>query len=536
MGIFRKQKKIIDANDSSLVMYSLGGDRHAFCQIVIRYQNLLCSLAYSSVGDIKHSEDIAQEVFVEAWKKLDSLHDSEKLKAWLCGILRFKISRYRRQEDRQLTKNAEELDEHTFAESDNSGMEQTAIENQQHVLLWKVLDEIDVIYREPLILFYRQQQSIERVASELDLTQDTVKQRLSRGRKLLKNAMSSFVEEGLKGSMPGVAFTTVVMAALSGISPPAKAAVLGASAAKTSYLFKLTAILTFLAACSGLISSFFGLRSSLDQSRTKRERRLAIKSVTLFMSFAGIYITGMLVLKQLALNYNENSVFFTLASQLLVFVFVVSYFLLVSRIFTAMRNLRAQERIFEPQAFTRAVDQQNSKKREYISQFSLLGVPLVHIQFGGLEVNDKPAYGWIAGGSYARALIFAWGGIAIAPISVGIISVGVISIGAVGIGIFSTGTVAIGIIAFGASAIAYKAYASLSSLGWESAFSNGFSVANEAAIGTFAYADQVNNERAAELMNLTMLNQTYQWILAAIALLVIVPSIWHSNKVRQRMR
>ncbi len=541
MSIFKKRPTILGSNDSSLVMYSLGGDRDAFCQIVTRYQNLLCSLAYSSIGDIKHSEDIAQEVFVEAWKKLDSLHEPEKLKAWLCGILRFKVSRHRRKEAKQPIKSAEDIDEYKLAESENSvlqssELEQAAIQQQQHALLWKVLDKIDITYREPLILFYREQQSIERVATELDLTKETVKQRLSRGRKLLKSAMSSLVEDGLKNSKPSVAFTALVMTTISSIAPPAKAAVLGVGAAKTSSIFKFAAIITFIASLSGLISSYFGLKTGLVQSRTKRERRLTIKVVTLFMSFAGIYVAGMLVLKQLAMNNLEHVGTYALVSQLLVLAFIISYFMLVSRMFTAVRNLRAQERIFEPQAFLSEADQKDSKQREYKSQFTIFGIPLVHIQFGMQEVTDKPAYGWIAGGSYARGLLFAWGGVAIAPISVGIISVGVITIGAVGFGILSAGTIAIGFLAFGSSAIAYKAYAAFSSLGWESAFSNGFSIAYEAAIGPFAYAEQINNEQAAEIINLMLLDQTYQWVLAAIAVFVIVPSIWHSKKVKQRMQ
>ena len=76
----------------------------------------------------------------------------------------------------------------------------------------------------------------------------------------------------------------------------------------------------------------------------------------------------------------------------------------------------------------------------------------------------------------------------------------------------------------------------ISSLGWESAFSNGFSIAKAAAIGPFAYADEINNEQAAEIINLLLLEQGYQWVLAAIALFVIVPSIWHASKVKQRMR
>lgn len=535
MSFFKKRTPAIDENDSSLVMYALGGDRDAFCQIVTRYQNLLCSLAYSALGDIKHSEDMAQEAFVEAWKKLDTLQDPAKLKAWICGILRFKISHYRRKEDNQPVKGAKELDEQTPDESQSTQIEQAAIEQQQHDLLWKVLNELDTTYREPMVLFYREQQSVERVAAELDLTPDTVKQRLSRGRKLLKSAMSIFVEDGLKNSKPGAAFTAVVMTAISGIAPPVKAAALGAGAAKTGSFFKLATILTVLASCSGLISSFFGLRSSLDQARTKRERHLVIKIATLFMSFAAIYVVGMLVLKQLALGNSDSAVTYAVVSQLLVLAFIVSYLVLVSRMFAAMRSLRAHERIFEPEAFMRQADQENAKQREYKSKFSLFGIPLIHMQFGMAEASDKPSFGWIAGGNQAYGLLFAWGGVAIAPISVGIVSVGVITVGGVGFGIFGIGAVAVGFIAFGASAIGYKAYASLSSLGWESAFSNGFSIAKDAAIGNIASATHVNNEQAAEIINLTMLAQKEHWILAAIAILVLVPSIWHSNKVRQRM-
>jgi hypothetical protein len=126
--------------------------------------------------------------------------------------------------------------------------------------------------------------------------------------------------------------------------------------------------------------------------------------------------------------------------------------------------------------------------------------------------------------------------VAIAPVSVGIISYGIFTIGAVGIGIFSASAVAVGIVGFGSAAIGYKAYSSLSSLGWESAFSNGFSIAKDAAIGPIAFAQEVNNEAAAQLSNLTTLGNVYQWVLATIAILVIIPSIWHSTKVRKRMK
>ena len=58
------------SNDTALVVASLSGDRDAFGQIAMRYQSLVCSLAYSATGYLSHGEDLAQETFVTAWKTL----------------------------------------------------------------------------------------------------------------------------------------------------------------------------------------------------------------------------------------------------------------------------------------------------------------------------------------------------------------------------------------------------------------------------------------------------------------------------------
>jgi RNA polymerase sigma factor (sigma-70 family) len=535
--MFRKRLTLNGADDATLVMHALGGNRDAFCEIVTRYQNLLCSLAYSSVDDIKQSEDIAQETFIDAWTTLDTLRDPQKLKAWLCGILRFKVSHHRRKEQKHESVGHSALDD-TMEQHNNatSNLDEQAISHQQQALMWKVLEEMESTYREPLVLFYREQQSVERVAQELDLTVDTTKQRLSRGRKMLKAAMSSFVEESLKSTKPGVAFTAAVISAIGSVSPPAKAAAYGASAAKASSFFTFSAFIALLASASGLISAFFGLQAALAQTRTANERNLVVKTVVVFMSWAIVFVVGQIAFKYTAQAIPEQALLFTVLSQLLVFAFVFAYLRLVSQMVNAMKTLRVHERLFNPDAFRDSASQKGAKQREVISRIRIFGVPLFHFQFGMPEHNYKPAYGWVAGGTYAYGLLFAWGGVAIAPISVGIVSVGAITVGAVGIGALSLGTVAIGIIGFGASAVAYNAYASLSSLGWQSAFSQGFSVAKEAAIGPFAYAEHINNEAAAGIAQLRLFDANYPWLLALIALLVIVPAAWHSHTVRKRMK
>ena len=56
-----KAMEMTETSDANLVAESLTGNRDAFGQIVARYQNLVCSLAYSATGSLNQSEDLAQE-------------------------------------------------------------------------------------------------------------------------------------------------------------------------------------------------------------------------------------------------------------------------------------------------------------------------------------------------------------------------------------------------------------------------------------------------------------------------------------------
>lgn len=520
--------------DAALVAASSGGDREAFGQIVIRYQRLLCSLAYSSLGNLSESEDVAQEAFVEAWKKLASLREPEKLKAWLCGILRHKVSRFRRTESRQPILGADELLEADGVPSNVESIEDVAMKDQEQALLWQALESVPETYRETMILYYREEKSITHVASQLDLSEDAVKQRLSRGRKLLQEKMMTFVEGALSRSAPGQVFTASVVAAIATLAPSAKAAAAGATAAKVGSTFKWATLITFLASASGLISSFFALRATLDQSRTKRERRAAIRTTANFFVVVILFVGGMLGARYAALSSIGSSLAWAVAAQLLVVAFIVAFTLLTARALKQSGALRAAERIREPEMFQSPEDQPNAKSREYKSRLTFLGVPLMHVKLATPEAEERPAIGWIAAGEVAYGLLFAWGGFAVAPISVGIISGGLITVGAVGFGLISIGTVGVGLLAMGASAIGYKAYGSLSALGWESAFSVGFSTAKEAAVGPIAYADQVNNELAASISNLESVGQSYVTILGIMAILVIVPVVLYARAVRKR--
>ena len=99
----------METNDADLVAESRDGSRDAFRQIVERYQTLICSLAYSATGNVSQSEDVAQETFLAAWTDIRSLREPNKLRAWLCGIVRNRIHRSLQREGREPAHDADAI-------------------------------------------------------------------------------------------------------------------------------------------------------------------------------------------------------------------------------------------------------------------------------------------------------------------------------------------------------------------------------------------------------------------------------------------
>jgi RNA polymerase sigma factor (sigma-70 family) len=249
--------------DAELVTRSREGNRDAFGQIVSRYQSLICSLAYSATGCLGQSEDLAQETFITAWKHLRHLREPVKLRAWLCGIARNRINNSLRREGREPVHAAEPLEAVSESPSTQLLPSEQAISKEEAAILWRSIEHIPAIYREPLVLFYREGESVERVASALDISEDAVKQRLSRGRKMLQDQVLALVAGTLQRTAPGKAFTLGVIAVLPLLATTAKAATVTATATKGSSVAKAASgagtLSAFLSAGMMVLCALFGL-------------------------------------------------------------------------------------------------------------------------------------------------------------------------------------------------------------------------------------------------------------------------------------
>jgi len=276
----------IARNDAELVDESLSGNRDAFGQIVARYQSLICALAYSATGSLSQSEDLAQDTFVTAWKQLADLRERSKLRSWLCGIARNLINNSLCRQGREPGHAAETLEAIAEPHAPGPLPVERVISREEEAILWRSLKQIPEIYREPLVLFYREHQSVEAVAQQLDLTEDAAKQRLSRGRKLLRERVLAFVEGALERSAPGKNFTSGVLAVLPAAVTTAKAASVGAAAAKGGAGLKSVFSLSTLAGSLSIPAAIiFSWKTLVDDSKSLRERKFTMRMALFQVAF-----------------------------------------------------------------------------------------------------------------------------------------------------------------------------------------------------------------------------------------------------------
>jgi RNA polymerase sigma factor (sigma-70 family) len=266
------------SNDSELTLRAVAGQRDAFAQIVLRYQSLVCSLAYSATGSLSQSEDIAQETFIAAWKGLGTLREPEKLRPWLCGIARNMIACAVRDRKREPAHAAEPLDTALDLHSQESLPVDHAISREEESILWRSLEHIPQMYREALVLFYREGKSIESVAQQLELSEEAAKQRLSRGRKLLKMEVEAFVESALRQSAPRQQFTSAVLAGLPELPISAAASTAAAAVSKSAVVAKASFIGAMLTPILGSLGGILSMIGIVKLARSAREKSIRIRA------------------------------------------------------------------------------------------------------------------------------------------------------------------------------------------------------------------------------------------------------------------
>ena len=451
-------------DDPQLIQRHLAGDRAAFRQIVERYQGMVCALAYSAVGDLARSEDIAQEVFIAAWKQLPQLREPEKLRGWICGITRNLAHDSLRRAGRTPTARAGELPADLPAAG--SDPRERAISADETGLMWEALRGLPEIYREPMVMFYRESQSTAAVAAALDVSEETVRQRLARGRAMLTARMATLVEETLERTAPTPAFTGLVLIALPGPLAPAlleaaheggsaatdlaTAGTLAGAMAKGGLAVKAVSIVALLPALVNGTEEFLRFRIQHDNVPEKSmRRRMAWVYLLKKVSF-GLTMLAFFAVPVWTGNFGLMRQYPLIGVATIICMVICIW---------AQRVLSRGLPAADPQGNWASAATKRSHF-EYRTVEMLLGWPLVHLRLGDRQAwRAQPAVkAWIAiSDGKAVGLFFASGIMAVAPVSLGLLSVGVMSIGGLAMGMWTLGGAAVGGVSQGGVAAGWLA-------------------------------------------------------------------------------
>jgi RNA polymerase sigma factor (sigma-70 family) len=173
--------------DGHIIFKCLEGDPAAFGLLVDKYKGSIFALAYSKLGNFHDAEDVTQEVFIKAYRKLKTLKNRDNFLAWLYAITSNLCKDWFRSRERRFSH--EIVEEEIDRISMESYRDDKACES-----LSDALDLLPDTYRQVLMLYYLGGMNGKEIARFLGTSQNAIMLRLSRARSQLREEMITMMK------------------------------------------------------------------------------------------------------------------------------------------------------------------------------------------------------------------------------------------------------------------------------------------------------------------------------------------------------
>lgn len=177
------------------------GDAAAFDEIYRLTNKSVYFTSLRIVGDPADAEDIVQDTYINAFKKLSELKDVKAFQKWL-KVIAINLSKNHMAKKRPELFESEEQEEQLInaasLESDNPQPEQILDKRETERMIYELIDELSPEQREVVMLFYYNEFSVDCIAEITSVSANTVKSRLSYARKHIKKELESLARKGTK--------------------------------------------------------------------------------------------------------------------------------------------------------------------------------------------------------------------------------------------------------------------------------------------------------------------------------------------------
>ena len=179
-------------DDIQLIQRVLAGDDDAFSVLVRKYQKQVHALAWRKIGDFHIAEEITQDTFLKAYKRLPTLKKPQRFVSWLYVIAANRCSSWLRKKRlwTQPLEELEETDNDPLQKATYSGYvieenERTAVDAQREVVK-KLLAKLQESERTVVTLHYFGEMSCTEIGAFLGVSANTIKSRLRRAQQRLR--------------------------------------------------------------------------------------------------------------------------------------------------------------------------------------------------------------------------------------------------------------------------------------------------------------------------------------------------------------
>lgn len=158
----------------------------SFRELMDAYGQTVWDYAYSITGRFDLADDVAQDVFLAAYRRIGTFRGQSTMRTWLLAITRNVSLNYRRAAFLRRVVLVDRLGEHT--RDSHPSAEQEALSRSRSEELWRVVLSLPVKFREVLLLDAKYEMSLAEIAGVLDVPIGTVKSRLARARQKVSEA------------------------------------------------------------------------------------------------------------------------------------------------------------------------------------------------------------------------------------------------------------------------------------------------------------------------------------------------------------
>jgi RNA polymerase sigma-70 factor (ECF subfamily) len=169
------------------------GDNQAFAALIERYQHMVFTLALKIVKNREDAEEVAQDVFINAFRALRNYKGDAKFSTWL-----YKIAYYKSLDYVKRNKSQPETLSIDISGIYNIGALDEALESMEasdrKSIIRKAMDQLPAADSVLITLYYFESLSLEEISVIMGISANTAKVRLFRGRKRLADILKNHLD------------------------------------------------------------------------------------------------------------------------------------------------------------------------------------------------------------------------------------------------------------------------------------------------------------------------------------------------------